>query len=158
VAWHDGEYACGHKGRVQIYGPSKDREWKQRYEFAKKCPDCREKDFAEKIKKDNQKAKEFSEKRGLPSLTGSDKQIDWATTLRHNFILAIEEEFEKVENNISSINESELKIFNHMKVAFENMIKAKTDSKFWIDSRTQRPTSILHEYADFSELVQKRDE
>lgn len=33
-----GTYSCGHDGEIQIYGPTKDREWKAEYEFDQAMP------------------------------------------------------------------------------------------------------------------------
>ena len=40
MAWYYGTYSCGHEGRVNIIGPTKDRQWKADRHFGHMCPEC----------------------------------------------------------------------------------------------------------------------
>lgn len=42
MAWYYGTYSCGHEGRVNIIGPTKDRQWKADRHFGHMCPECYE--------------------------------------------------------------------------------------------------------------------
>ena len=45
------EYSCGHKGTVELFGPTKDRESKiEWYEHEALCPECYKKRMEEKKK------------------------------------------------------------------------------------------------------------
>ena len=86
-------FACGHTSTVDIVGPCKDRERKLAwYAESGDCPQCY------KAKMDAQRAKEAAERKeaseaaaanakayGLPELTGSEKQIEWALLIREEF-------------------------------------------------------------------------
>ena len=56
MAWYEIEYKCGHKDRMQLYGPYTERN--RRIEWYKEnviCPDCRaakQKEEAEQQKKE----------------------------------------------------------------------------------------------------------
>lgn len=76
-----GTYACGHEGAVDIYGPSKDREWKKENAFSRLCPECREKARQQERDIANKKAAEAAAEMGLPKLTGTEKQVAWVTPL-----------------------------------------------------------------------------
>lgn len=89
MAWHYGTFICGHEGRVNIVGPIKDRERKAERAFVKLCSDCYEKDRAERIEKENSNAAQFAREMNLPELTGTEKQVVWATSLRQNLIDAL---------------------------------------------------------------------
>ena len=86
MARYDGVYACGHEGSTQIYGPTKDRQWKADRHFERVCSDC----WAEQKKKEGETAAAKAAEVGLPELTGSPKQISWANTIRSEIIKSVE--------------------------------------------------------------------
>jgi len=81
MAWYDVDYSCGHSDRIQCYGPTRGRQ-AQADEGRKLCPECyreqRDKRNAEQSAKDADAAKVAQ----LPTLSGSDKQVAWAETIR----------------------------------------------------------------------------
>lgn len=79
MAWYTVNYKCGHEGRIQLYGKTTDRERKLDWMSGNVlCDDCQKLKFAA----NNAKAAETNAQIGLPSLSGSDKQIAWAESLR----------------------------------------------------------------------------
>ncbi|OUO94828.1 hypothetical protein [Cloacibacillus sp. An23] len=79
-------FSCGHEGVVNLFGKSADREDKIRwYEEHALCPACYEKSLKEAREKQQAQLKERAEELGLPELTGTEKQIKWATEIRGNF-------------------------------------------------------------------------
>lgn len=81
--------ACGHDEWVQIYGPNKDRDWKAQAESRRLCRDCYEAELkakraAEAVARIEaaKAAADEAEAGNLPTLTGSEKQITWAETIR----------------------------------------------------------------------------
>lgn len=72
MAWQHPKHVCGHWGeRYQAYGPHAGRERQLAAIEAHQCPECR-KEAADKI----------AQEAGLPMLTGSPKQIAWASDIR----------------------------------------------------------------------------
>lgn len=84
MAWYYGTFACGHEGRVNIIGPQKDREWKKERAFSHSCYECRQKEREERIQKENEESAKLSKEYEFPELTGSEKQVAWANTIRMN--------------------------------------------------------------------------
>ena len=82
MAWHTIDHVCGHSQRVQIYGPTRDRDRKAEWHASRLCPDCfavqQERERAEA----GAKAAEAAKAAGLPTLTGTDKQVSWAEQIR----------------------------------------------------------------------------
>lgn len=129
MAYYDGTYSCGHDGRVDITGPSKSREWKRERAFSGLCPKCRE----EERQLENRKAAEKSRELELPVLTGSEKQVAWANTLRLKVI-------EKYESRLTEeISDSEAELISAMDYILEN----RTDAGFWIDNRDRNDILFL---------------
>lgn len=146
MAWYYGEFSCGHEGRVNIIGPGKDREWKKERAFEKMCPDCWEVHLKEERERKNREAEEKAKEMELPELTGSDKQIAWANTLRQKLIDGFERELVDYENrqiksyykmNISNIKENEIKQIR------DYILENKTSSKFYIDNRYYSARDII---------------
>ena len=101
-----GTYACGHEGVVEIYGPSKDREWKKENEFSRPCPECRERARQQERDIANKKAAEAATEMGLPKLTGTEKQVAWATTIRNDLINSVNEALQKNPDRKITVAES----------------------------------------------------
>ena len=108
-------YKCGHTAEVQLYGKESEREKKIAWYATINCPDCEAKE-----------QKETAEASGLPELTGSEKQIAWATKLRNNAL-------DKLDAQIAIItnvqNKSKMTAFRNQWISKENA------SSYWIDNR-----------------------
>jgi hypothetical protein len=132
MAWYYGTYSCGHEGRVNIIGPVKDREWKKEREFSNMCPDCRCKKFEEEREQKTQESFEKAKEMDLPELTGSEKQIAWAVSLRQQLIDGIEgiSDLEKKtllkRYGITDEDIRKIKLY---------IIETKTSAKYYIDHR-----------------------
>ena len=98
MAWYYGTYSCGHDGRVNIIGSTKDRQRKADYHFSGMCEECWHKQKEEERIKANMEALEKTKEMELPELQGTEKQIAWANTLRIKFIDTVEELAEKASN------------------------------------------------------------
>ena len=109
MAWQYPTHSCGHEGeRYQAYGPNVDRRAKLAALESHPCPACRAK-----------AALEQAQLAGLPELTGSDKQIAWASDIRS-----------KAQKYLSAESFAR--------------ISGETAAKFWIDHRDDisRATSL----------------
>ena len=122
---------CGHEyeKNITVWGgqePGPRQLPKQiKYWETRECIDCfRGKQAAE--------VAEVSE--NLPLLTGSEKQVNWANTIRTKAVLAI-------EKYINQDNDTPL-VFADPKARFE-LLKRCHSAKFWIDTRTMAPGFLL---------------
>ncbi len=83
MAKYEIEFSCGHTDTIQLYGKTSERE--SYLEWAKDnklCPECwaaaKQKAREEASEQAAQENTEF----GLPALTGTEKQVAWAETIR----------------------------------------------------------------------------
>lgn len=82
MAKYEIHHCCGHTRTVNIYGHNQKREETIEWLESQLCPDCqREHDNAESAKK--------AAAENRPVLTGSEKQVAWANTLREEVISEI---------------------------------------------------------------------
>lgn len=78
-------YSCGHSGTVNLNGPGKSREWQIRKMESGLCPDC----LADRRAGEAAAAAKESAEDGLPELTGTEKQVEWAERCRANFMKSV---------------------------------------------------------------------
>lgn len=85
---------------------------------------CFVKDTPEQREEDYQAALQFEKEKELPELTGSPKQIKWATTIRYLYLVQFFLSYEEMKKprRICRAFEYNLEFF-----------KKKTTAKFWID-------------------------
>lgn len=141
MAWYYGTFSCGHEGRVNVIGPMKDREWKVEYKFQGLCPECYQKYKEEEKERRNKEAQEKTKEMELPELSGTEKQVVWATTLRINTVERITEEIESLsEKNHEKIRlyDDNTKIMTNKEELLEALdygCLKHLESRFWIDNR-----------------------
>lgn len=120
--------ACGHIETVALIGKIKNREWRlENVEPSKLCHECYQAELARQREKENQDAAEVAKENGLPALTGTEKQIAWAETIRQKMLADIDEFIFK------SVKE-EMRNDPKLLEAVEH-IKGKTEARWWIDNR-----------------------
>jgi hypothetical protein len=131
-------FSCGHTGTIDLVGKGSERERKLSwYQSGGVCSECfKAQREADKIVKEQQKQEENgsaaanAEAMGLSALTGTEKQIAWATTIRQNFV-------DKVLMSKPTVKG--MKIFNYI---IDNAIKASE----WIDTRDETAVMRLRRY------------
>ncbi|WP_295442559.1 hypothetical protein [uncultured Thiodictyon sp.] len=78
MAWTSIEHSCGHTERHQLYGPGRTRDWRAQCLVADPCEDC----ARAAREAENAAAAAANAEAGLPPMTGTEKQIAWAETIR----------------------------------------------------------------------------
>lgn len=132
MAYFEGTFNCGHKGRVYVSGHQKDRQRKADWKFSRICPEC-----AAKERRENEE--KVKEEYGLPDLIGTEKQVAWATEIRNNFYKRLLEEM----NAGRPFKVNSLQITLEKERVFEIvdfLVERETTAKFWIDNRDRFTT------------------
>ncbi|GHV36363.1 hypothetical protein FACS1894187_10840 [Synergistales bacterium] len=141
MAKYDIIYSCGHEGRVDIIGPTKDRQRKADWYASGLCPECYEaKKLADRAA-ELEKAKANAVEMELPELTGTEKQVAWAMKIRDAFVSSIADR-EEPEHDFAK------RLLN---VVIDGNL-AQTTAKWWIDWRENdhimNPARRLHEVGE----------
>lgn len=104
-------HTCGHQQRHDITGPEKNRESRADYYRARVCADCYR---VEQLKTAQDATADLS------PLTGSPKQIAWATKIRANLLPGITKTTDRI-------------IDPNFRVIVKDDVLSRTDSRWWID-------------------------
>ena len=116
-------HTCGHTVDVQLYGAYKDRERRIAYLETCECDECRK-------AKANAAAAEAKAARGLADLTGSEKQVAWANTIRENAYKCLDTLAQFANNDQAKA----------MMDGWRAKMDTQTEAKWWIDNRYNLPT------------------
>lgn len=169
MAKYYGTFSCGHEGYVNIIGPMKDRQWKADRAFSNMCEECYREHLEKERLRENKEALEKSKEMELPELTGSEKQIAWANTLRIKLMNDLKEfaamllRGRNVLDYKDKILEKGLEMpeAKEMLEGIEDIIDYiiinKTEAKFFIDNRDKKLSVIIDIYKEMKEL-QSREE
>ncbi|AVF28866.1 hypothetical protein [Paenibacillus larvae] len=127
MSWYYGTFSCGHQGRVNICGPTKNRQWIADRRFSGLCEECFAKDLKEKRQKESEKAAELAKEMELPELSGTPKQITWANTLRQRLIQKFLEDDELTDLGLST---------EELNLVLTHILQTKKSARFYIENRT----------------------
>ena len=114
-------FSCGHTEEKVLFGKVNERE--SRIEYWEKhgtCSECYKAQQEAKRNEENMRAARKAEINGRAKLTGSEKQVKWATTIRENIMGQLDQILNKSEGAI--------KIQAHL--------NGITEARFWIDNRS----------------------
>ena len=113
------------------------------------CDECRAKSREEEKAAANAKAAEAAKEFALPELTGSDKQVAWATELRNKFIVAATEAAQSKIGN-DPIESKDMADFAGY------IVLKRTSASDWIDS-ISKEFAVL-KYSEMSKCIEWRRE
>lgn len=145
MAKYDIEFSCGHTESRDIIGKVKDRESKAEWLAGGLCSECWEAEKLRQFEDKNKRAVAEAAEYGLPELTGSEKQVAWANTLRQQWIAEAESYIEGYEELSAKPGKEEevRKIIAGMKKAKEDRLLSETSARFWIDGRESSASRYL---------------
>lgn len=136
MAWYYITFSCGHEGRENIIGPSKNRQWKADRMAKGLCPECYEKDQKAKHAAENEKAAAAAREQELPALIGSLKQILYGETCRQKLIAELEtfvERYQLWENGGERFFLNFGFPLDDAPLVIDYMIRTKKTAKWWIE-------------------------
>lgn len=126
MAKYDIMYKCGHTVKTELFGKETDRQRIIQNANSMLCSECHKLQQVDETKK-------VEESLNLPSLTGTEKQITWAQTIRAKF-------FTELNNLIAVKGMPDHPAF---KLAYERLNNS-IDASFWIDNKNETLQSLMH--------------
>lgn len=136
MATYNITHSCGHTESHQLFGRHSGfngRDSKIEWLSTQPCTNCwkveQDKKRAEKIAQENARSKELAQRYGLPALSGSEKQITWATTIRQQMI-------DSMESFITECDKPEwAPKCDALRESFSAVVLSNTDARWFIDHR-----------------------
>ena len=122
------------------------------------CDECREKEREEEKAAANAKAAESAKEFELPELTGSDKQVAWANTIR----VKLFEQYSKLTENFAKFTpekqEQCAEEFKKVDAVANYLFNSKTSAAFWIDNRdTLSIRTIVRDFEKEVVIVEEKE-
>lgn len=155
MAKYDIEFSCGHTETRDIIGRVRDRESKAEWMAQGLCSECYETEKKRQFEEENQKAAEEAKEYGLPELTGTEKQVAWANTLRQKWITEAEGYFERHMKLRSKGREEEAtKEITAMAEAMDAHLTSTSSARWWIDNREKSARNFLLDALEAAEKEQ----
>ena len=122
MAKYNVTYKCGCSHEIQLFGSYDQRDAKLEWLATQDCPNC-------KKQQELNEATSYAEANNLPLLEGSEKQVNWATTLRFSAHKALD---------TLSIHASATDAKKLIEL-WRREMNSKTESKWWIEHRDAIP-------------------
>lgn len=134
MAWYTITFSCGHTGEVNLIGKGEERERRIQYlETSGDCPECYKKRIEANRAAQDAAAKQAAIEQELPALTGTEKQIAWAETLRQKMLASLEEMLEEERQHHFGFKQEALD--NPVFMQAVDSIYHESAAKWWIDHR-----------------------
>ena len=143
-------YACGHEGSVRLTGPKRTREWIVSNKEKELCPDCYKKHLEEERAAEREAAQVAAKEQELPDLIGTEKQVNWAITIRAKYLEILAD----ILQSVTIRDEIDPIVFQNVIESIQN----ETAASWWIDNRTSDEYEIKQYLAKkYQELLKLRE-
>lgn len=128
-----GTFSYGHEGGVEVGGYSDEyRQQAALGKFEGLCPHCQQKKIEEEREREREEARKVARELNLPDLKGSEKQIEWALSIRNKVVEDLKPSIDYAEKILENEPSNNIvKAYVKMGKDFLNI----TDSSKWIDYR-----------------------
>ena len=138
MAKHTIVRACGHTEVVTIRGSAKRLDLKLGRERARTCRACY-------VESQRAQAEAAAEAEGLPTLTGTPKQVAWALTLRHEALSHAEAYLDGLRGSgrLKGRVARDVELFEAQKERLLEPMRAQSEAAWWIDRRHDSPVALL---------------
>lgn len=130
------KHSCGHAQTHQLYGRHAERERKLEWLETTLCSDCFVTERDAQHAAESATAAELNAAAGLPSLTGSEKQIAWAESIRSKFLTELDGLVAKLSPapELSEVAAGEIR---DAIVLLANEPRQQSEARWWIDNRNR---------------------
>jgi hypothetical protein len=131
---HTVSHTCGHDQVHILFGPHKERDRKLDWLAGTPCSECWRAKQEQERTAANTAAAEANQQMGLPALTGSDRQIAWAESIRKPICAAFKEAEQKALADINpDLSEAAREEVGDAIVLLVDEVCSKAESRWWID-------------------------
>mgnify|MGYP004551732641 CR=1 FL=1 len=115
------------------------------------CPECRDRVRAETYRHEAEAAKIKADECGLPELKGSERQVQWALSIREKRMDEIQQIICQAEKLVSSNDEKQ--ILSDFKTRAKELFREE-NAKYWIESRYLDAGNVVQNH--HREMIRKK--
>lgn len=140
-------HKCGHNEVHNIGGKVADREGQAEWLAERLCYDCYKAEQAKKREEANQINAVVNKKAGYPDLTGTEKQVAWAETIRAK---VMERANDIKERSLNQLKSDDVNKQRAAKLALNTIdyFTNQNEAKWWIDNYRNNPS-----YSDLQDAI-----
>lgn len=137
MTWYTVEHACGDTERHQITGSTAaERDWRAAALRETECSACQQRQREAEHARRNAAAAAAAADQGLPALTGTDRQVPWATTIRADALALLDEMLAYIDNEGPTAAAGQRADDQRRVIeSYRRIYLAATQAKAWIDYR-----------------------
>lgn len=137
MAKHTITHTCGHEAVHNLLGKSSYRQWKKEQLESEICPECWKAAQAERSAAKTAQA-------GLVALSGTEKQVAWANTIRLEKLAEIDKTVAEIKASPRSATEIGQRNMAKLDTILD-AIRTKESASWWIDHRHDSARYILQD-------------
>lgn len=146
-------HTCGHSEWHDLIGPGKDRERKLSWLETTVCSECYKAQKEAEKTAANEYAKTANAETGLPELTGTEKQIAWAETIRLKIATDMSDLVSRIDNAVRGTDE-----LKQLALRGAATIMRQTKATYWINNKDNTARQILNKWVEKRMAEQKEAE
>ncbi len=135
MAKYTAHHICGHDAELQLYGPGKERERRLRWLATVPCMDCKRAAEQAARAEASVAAAAQAEIAGLPNLTGSEKQVAWAETIRRDRLAQLDKVLDALRQPASRLTEAGRADLFAALDRLAGEYRGQAEARWWIDHR-----------------------
>lgn len=156
MAIYDVNFSCGHPGKQYMIEMGKRAHerihWLEENGY---CKNCLKEMRAVKHQKEDAISLEESIAKGFPMLTGGEKQVPWANTIRLELIQACQQEIDEIEAEGGVWEDLTI---NDMKKCLDYIIRNHTAARWWLDHRNKTGPELIGLLFPSAKIQVKKEE
>lgn len=136
-------HSCGHPGVVDITGGKASTwKWQAGKRAEQPCQNCGTEAWTAQMRSDNATHAAVAAERGWPQLVGTAKQIEWATTIRGEFLDNMPSRAVELDQAAKARGHEPLPDRGAALAVVQKVVLSETSAAWWIQNRRQRGQTL----------------
>ncbi len=126
---------CGHQEWVRSNAPLRERDTVTARESRKLCAECYAAQRQQEATQRAAQAQQAAQAQSLPQLTGSDKQVAWASDIRQQMLDATADLRRQAQEAVAHPERDPHGTAPVVLAVLDEIVSTRTEARWWIDNR-----------------------
>lgn len=145
------KHSCGDEVAHDIGGPAHTRQWQAQQRAKKPCPDCKTLAWKTDLAVDHATYAALAQEQELPDLQGTDRQVQWAVTLRGQLLDTLPSKLVELNKIAEQRGHPKLEVDADGFMLIRDIVITETSAPWWIENRQHLGQSLCgRHYAQFA--------